>query len=203
MDNPGDHTNGSGQSTDAAAVTRMITTVNHLTATGPDRHLIDLISHLEPLKAACAAMQIRATYTFTEQQTLAAILQHTPADITRRSIVGQIALAQHTSPVTARKLVAHAETLLTDLPHTLAALAAGHTNEHHIHTAVEQLTCLTTTDRQEADRQLAPQLPGLGHRGTQEAAARLAARLDPTAVMKKTAPPSTTGTSPSKPPPTR
>ena len=163
----------------------MIAGLNWLTARGSDGRLIELISQLEHLRAACAAAQIQATHNFTAQYVADGAARGIRPEMTRRSVVGQIALAHRESPHAGRRLVSQAEVLVTDLPLTLAALAAGEATDRQVRGVVEQFSCLTPQARRAADRQIAGDLPGLGTRGAEEAAARIAARLDPAAVMAK------------------
>ena len=150
-----------------------------------DAVLIDRISALERLKSAAAAAQARLTATFTDSRTADAKARHQQMDAAQRSITGQIGLARRDSPHTGRRHVGVAAALVTDLPHTLAALTRGDLSERRARIIVEQLACLTPADRREADRILAPELPHLGDRSAQTRAAAIACRLDPEAVMAK------------------
>ena len=150
-----------------------------------DAVLIDRISALERLKSAAAAAQARLTATFTDSRTADAKARHQQMDAAQRSVTGQIGLARRDSPHTGRRHVGVAAALVTDLPHTLAALTRGDLSERRARIIVEQLACLTPADRREADRILAPELPHLGDRSAQTRAAAIACRLDPEAVMAK------------------
>jgi len=160
-------------------------TVNALTHHGTDKELINQITALEKLKSSCAAAQAQLTHTFTLQHTTDSHTHKIPADRTRNSINAHIALARRESRHRGNQLVGIAHALTTDMPHTLAALAAGHTTERRAMLIITELACLTPTDRRTADTQIAASLPHLGDLTAHHTAAAIAYRLDPTAVMGK------------------
>src|ERR1700712_3553101 len=81
--------------TDAARGLRgLIDAVNGLDTDGCDAALIDRITELEQLKSVCAAAQARLTHTFPISQQTDGAARKVDADITRRSIAAQIALAR-------------------------------------------------------------------------------------------------------------
>ena len=163
----------------------LLDAVARLDCNASDAVLIDRISALERLKSAAAAAQARLTATFTDSRTAEAKARHQQMDAAQRSITGQIGLARRDSPHAGRRHVGVAAALVTDLPHTLAALTCGDVSERRARIIVEQLACLTPADRREADRLLAPELPHLGDRSAETRAAAIACRLDPEAVMAK------------------
>ena len=78
-----------------------------------------------------------------------------------------------------------AQALTSDMPATLAALAAGATSEYRAQLVAQEFGCLSADDRKVADREIGPQLAGLGDLRSRHAAAGIAARLDPEAVLAK------------------
>ena len=159
--------------------------------TGPDAdgwdaaRAVSLIEALEELKAASAAVQTVATARFAavREQELAA--RNQPADRRRHAIGAQIALARHESPHRGSALVRTADRLVTNLPHTLHALATGTINEYRAGLAVGAASWLSPEDQQALDAELAPQLRGMGDRRVADTARGIAFRLDPDGAVAR------------------
>ena len=159
--------------------------------TGPDAdgwdaaRAVSLIEALEELKAASAAVQTVATARFAavREQELAA--RNQPADRRRHAIGAQIALARHESPHRGSALVRAADRLVTNLPHTLHALATGVINEYRAGLAVGAASWLSPEDQQALDAELAPQLRGMGDRRVADTARGIAFRLDPDGAVAR------------------
>ena len=173
-------------------LTDLIGSINTLPGEGPDASLIDRIAALEHLKASCAAAQAKLAHSFAVQHTAAVLEKITDrksreyaATRTQKSVGHQIALARKGSPWFGDRLLRAATALNTDLPGTLAALAAGQTTEQRVMDIVTAFGCLTAEDRRKADARIAPALPHLGNQSTGDKARGIAAELDPEAVLKK------------------
>lgn len=166
-------------------VQSLLDAVTRIESNASDAVLIDRIAALERLKSGCAAAQARLTATFADSVTADAAARKQRMDVTRRSIGGQIGLARRDSPFAGRRHVGVAAALVNDMPHSLAALACGDLSERRARIVVEQLACLTSAHRREADQLLAPELARLGDRTAETRAAAVAARLDPETVMAK------------------
>ena len=94
-----------------------------------DSERIGQIALLEHLKSAAAAVQARITNDFVLSQRAVAVEQGRSALEADRSAAAQIALARKVAPYAGRRCLGLARALCTQLPHTLAALEAGHTTE--------------------------------------------------------------------------
>ncbi len=82
-------------------------------------------------------------------------------------IGAQIALARRESPAKGGRLLGLAKALVTEMPHTLAALESGQLNEWRATLLVRETACLTAADRAAVDAHLAADtgtLAGVGDR---------------------------------------
>ncbi len=140
---------------------------------------VRLLTALEQLKSAAAALQARITEALLSDELDAAAAAGRRDTDAYRSVGGQLALARHESQFRGRRLLGLARTLCTDLPHTLAALQAGETNERRVEMIVAACGFLTPAQRQMLDAELAPQLASLGDVHTEATAHAIAYRLDP------------------------
>jgi hypothetical protein len=174
---------GSPPTATATDLTALITAVNGVDGSESDAVLIDQITQLERLKSACAAAQARLTHCFTASQTADGIARKMTPDLIRHSIAGQIALARRDSRYHGSRHLGAAHALLTEMPHTLHAMAVGDLSERRAHLVIEQFGCLNSADRRQADAVLAPAMAGLSNRTAQSRAAAIAYQLDPEAVM--------------------
>ena len=168
------------------------------TGVGHDRDRIELLSALEAVKAASAAVQARVTADFVESQ-MAAALELADAErsavgivsselhpsLVRRSVCAQVALARREAPDRGAVLVNLAEALTSDLPATMAALTAGVTSEYRALLVHRETGCLSPGLRREADVALEEALPRLGNRQVGERAREQALRLDPGAAKRR------------------
>lgn len=154
-------------------------------AAGDEADLTAMIEALERVKDACTAGQARATQEYAER-CLAGLPEGSPQEqAARRDVGGRIARARHVSPARGARYLDLARILARDLPRTLDALAAGHTNEHRAALVAHAADCLGGPDRAVLDADLGPRLAGLGDRAVQSEADRLAAALDPTSVVER------------------
>lgn len=86
------------------------------------------------------------------------------------------------------RLLGLAKALVTEMPHTLAALRTGQLNEWRATLLVKETACLSAADRCAVDEQLAADtgsLAGAGDRSTTAAARQAAYRLDPRSVANR------------------
>ena len=86
------------------------------------------------------------------------------------------ALARHESPAKGGRLLGLAKALVTEMPHTLAALESGQLNEWRATLLVRETACLAAADRAAVDEHLAPDtgaLAGAGDRRLVATAPRL------------------------------
>ncbi|MDJ0319075.1 HNH endonuclease signature motif containing protein [Pseudarthrobacter sp. PS3-L1] len=148
-------------------------------ATGPG--LIDQIRALEDLKSAAAAAQARLTVSFDALERHHQALAGVPAAERGRGVAAQVALARRESPARGSRLLGLANALVSEMPHTLAALRAGQLNEWRATLLVRETACLSAADRSAVDAELAPEAStfnGLGDRAVIAAARTAAYRRD-------------------------
>ena len=152
--------------------------------------LIDEIRDLEDLKSAMAARQARHAVAFDllqrHEQTAAGV----PAEKLGAGIGAQIALARRESPAKGGRLLGLAKALVTEMPHTLAALQTGQLNEWRATLLVRETACLAAVDRAAVDADLAADtgtFDGAGDRRLVAAARAAAYRLDPRTVTERAA----------------
>ena len=149
---------------------------------------------LEQIKSACAAGQAQLSASLLNRRlrqdradaaNRPAVGRRVDPDQVRRGVAAEIGLARHESPARARRMLGLAQALTGDMPATLAALADGATSEYRAQLVAQEFGCLSADDRKIADREIGPKLAGLGDLRSRCAAAGIAARLDPEAVLAK------------------
>ncbi|WP_434994667.1 DUF222 domain-containing protein [Arthrobacter sp. Ld5] len=160
-------------------------------AVGADgAELIDLIGALEELKSAIAGTQARAAIAFDLAQRRAQAAAGVPVGERGKGVGAQLALARRESPARGSRLLGLARALVTEMPHTMAALEAGQLSEWRATLLVRETACLSAADRCAVDDELAADtgtFDGAGDR-TLIAAARAAAyRRDPRSVTERAA----------------
>ncbi|HPZ51070.1 MAG TPA: hypothetical protein PLA44_14555, partial [Propionibacteriaceae bacterium] len=94
-----------------------------------DATRVQLITALESLKAAAAAAQARISVTFAESQRATQRAAGMPRDKIGAGIAAQVALARRESPSLGSRHLGLAMALVTEMPHTLAALTTGELSE--------------------------------------------------------------------------
>ena len=152
--------------------------------------LIDEIRELEDLKSAIAARQARHAVTFDVLQRREQADAGLPAEQLGAGVGAQIALARRESPAKGGRLLGLAKALVTEMPHTLAALETGWLNEWRATLLVRETACLSASDRAAVDEELSPDAGTFSGAGDQAiiAAARAAAyRRDPRSVTQRAA----------------
>lgn len=150
-----------------------------------DGQRIDLIGALEELKAGAAAAQARLTVAFDASQRREQAAQGVPASKQGLGVHNQVALARRDSPHKGSRHLGFARALVREMPCTLAALAAGEISEWRATIMVRETATLSAVHRGEVDRRLAGRLVGLGDRGVQREAKKLAYALDPGSVVRR------------------
>lgn len=156
-----------------------------LSTSGTDAELVETIGLLETLKDAAAAAQARAAVALRklrEEQERAA---GRSAAKTATSVAAEIALARRESPHRARTLLGLAMILDRELPHTMAAFAAGEISEWRALLVCRETACLSRADRGRVDAGLAGELPRLSDREIVARARQAAYQLDPHSVVER------------------
>ncbi|QDW30116.1 DUF222 domain-containing protein [Arthrobacter sp. KBS0702] len=152
--------------------------------------LIDETRELEDLKSALAARQARLSVTFDLLQRREQAAAGLPADQLGSGVAAQIALARRESPARGGRLLGLARALVTEMPHTLAALETGQLNEWRATLLVRETACLPAADRTAVDEELAPDtgaFDGAGDRAITAAARAAAYRRDPRSATQRAA----------------
>ncbi|MGO4650838.1 HNH endonuclease [Arthrobacter sp. efr-133-TYG-120] len=150
--------------------------------------LIDQLRALEDFKSAAAAAQARIAVSFDAAQRSAETNLGVPADERGRGVAAQIALARRESPAKGPRLLGLAKALVTEMPHTLAALDSGQLNEWRATLLVKETACLSAEDRCAVDEELAADtgvFDGAGDKTIISAARAAAYRRDPRSVTQR------------------
>jgi hypothetical protein len=150
-----------------------------------DTDRIDRIAALESLKSAAAATQARLTLAFDASQRRDQASRGVPARKQGLGIASQVALARRDSPHKGARHLGLARALVTEMPHTLRALASGRTSEWRATILVRETAVLSAEHRAQVDAALADRLGDLGDRGVEREAKKLACSLDPGSVTRR------------------
>ncbi|HET7475978.1 MAG TPA: DUF222 domain-containing protein, partial [Dermatophilaceae bacterium] len=171
----------------SAAFQQWVAALADMPVGADDAERIDRIRALEGLKSACAAAQARETVAFVESQERAQRQAGVPAARVGAGVAAQVALARRESPHRGNRLVGLAKALVSELPHTMQAMAAGASSEWRAVLIAKETACLSREHRLLADAELhaGDGLTGLGDRQVEAAARRVAYRLDPAAVVER------------------
>ncbi|MGN6605615.1 MAG: DUF222 domain-containing protein, partial [Jatrophihabitans sp.] len=98
----------------------------------------------------------------------------------------QVGLARMCSPHTAARMVGWSRVLVSELPHTYAALQAGTTTEWRAMIVARETAWLSCEDRLAVDAALAGKLARWGDRRVEKEAKKAAYRLDPRGAIDRT-----------------
>ena len=152
--------------------------------------LIDRIAMLERAKCAAAAEQAVLTAQLDTTRRAREAAAGVPAAKRGKGLGSEIALARCDSPNRGGRHLGFARALVNDMPHTLAALAAGLLSEWRATLIVRESACLDLADRRTLDaRMCADQnsLEGKGDKRIEADAKAIAYELDPHAVVDRAA----------------
>jgi hypothetical protein len=150
--------------------------------------MIEQLRGLEDLKSAAAGFQARVTVAFDGQERRAQAEHGVPVSELGRGIAAQIALARRESPARGSRLLGLAKALVTEMPHTMAALDTGQLSEWRVTLLVKETACLSATDRCAVDEELAADagtFTGAGDRSVVAAARAACYRRDPRSVTQR------------------
>jgi hypothetical protein len=147
------------------------------------RSVIEQLEELERLKSAICATQARLSFDLDQHRQAQAharrLLEPRRRQINPDAGTGtEIALARRESPHDGRRKLRLARALLTDLPHTLAALERGDLNERRAEIITTETTDLTPAHRRGLDTTLSSQLVGLGDADLRDLVRREVLRRD-------------------------
>ncbi|MDJ0393894.1 HNH endonuclease signature motif containing protein [Rhodococcus sp. G-MC3] len=149
---------------------------------------IDLISALETVKCAAAAVQAHVTDAVAAAIREDRKQRGKPKSQWDKGIASQIGLARRESHNKGGKQLGLARALVHEMPHTHARLLAGDLNEWRATVIARETACLTVEDRLTIDKQLCSNpaiLKGLGDKSVAGRARAAAAELDPSSVVKR------------------
>lgn len=166
------------------------TTIEHMFDYEDEAALIARIAELERAKAAAAAGQARAAAALDALRRAHEAAAGVPAAQRGRGLASEIALARRDSPARGERHLGFAKALVHEMPHTLAALEAGHLSEWRATLIVRESACLDLHDRRTLDAELCAdpaRLTGMGDARLTAAAKTIAYRLDPHAVVDRAA----------------
>ncbi|WP_225668225.1 HNH endonuclease [Arthrobacter sp. AET 35A] len=152
--------------------------------------LIDQLRELEDLKSAIAGVQARIAVAVDVAERQAQADAGVPATEQGKGVSAQIALARRESPSRGSRLLGLARALVTEMPHTLAALHCGQLNEWRATLLVKETACLSSTDRAAVDEELAPDtgtFDGCGDKAIIAAVKAASYRRDPRSVVNRAA----------------
>ncbi|MDR6558834.1 5-methylcytosine-specific restriction endonuclease McrA [Arthrobacter pascens] len=172
-----------------------------LTADGPG--LIDQMQAFEKAKCMIAGQQARLAVAFEirqREEQAEPVALHSPKTLSAEDLgrkrskeqcMGageQIALARGESPHRGGRLLGMSKALVTEMPHTLAALDTGQLNEERALYVVKETACLTVADRTAVDKELAADTGTFAGAGTRAVIATVraaATRRDPRSVTQR------------------
>ena len=146
-------------------------------SSGTEADRVELLTELEKLKAAAAALQARLAASLADSRVEAS--GHT------RGLASEVALARQESPHKGSQLLGLGTALVQEMPHTLAALQTGLINEWRASILVRETQVLTREDRMAVDREMAGTLAGMGDRKLAARARSIGYRLDPGSVLRR------------------
>ncbi|WP_160665552.1 HNH endonuclease [Pseudarthrobacter sp. ATCC 49987] len=150
--------------------------------------LLEETRELEDLKSALAARQARHAVAFDLSQRRDQADAGMPTAELGAGVGAQIALARRESPARGSRLLGLAKALVSEMPHTLAALETGQLTEWRATLLVKETACLTAEDRAAVDAELAPDtgtFDGAGDRKIIAAARTAAYRRDTRSVTQR------------------
>ena len=167
----------------AESVHALRTTLTALPLAADPRAVIEQIEELERLKSAICATQARLTHDLDQHRQAQAEARRFLAPRRRHlnpdaGTGTEVALARRESPHQGRRKLRLARALLTDLPHTLAALERGDLNKHRAEIIATETTDLTGDQRRGVDLALGSCLDGLGDADLRDLVRREVLRRD-------------------------
>ncbi|GAB7071342.1 DUF222 domain-containing protein [Mycobacterium hodleri] len=150
--------------------------------------LVDRIAALERAKCAAAAEQAVLTAQLDTARRAREAANGIPAAKRGKGLASEVALARHDSPNRGGRHLGFARALVHEMPHTLAALAAGRLSEWRATLIVRESACLSVADRRVLDARMCADTKSLEGKGDKRIAAdakAIAYELDPHAVVDR------------------
>jgi hypothetical protein len=150
-----------------------------------DAELVDHIGAMEQLKSGLAAAQARLTARLADRRAAHEAAAGVPAEQRGRGLAAEIALARRESPARGARSLGLARALVTELPHTLAALTSGQISEWRATLVARETAVLSRAHRLQVDRELAGRLTTAGDKRVADLARQIGYRLDPGSAMRR------------------
>ncbi|MDY6998278.1 MAG: HNH endonuclease, partial [Actinomycetota bacterium] len=113
-----------------------------------------VVERCEQLKSAAAAAQARATALWADKRRAAEAAAGVPSVSRGKGLATEVALARHDAPALGGRHLGFARALVTEMPHTLAALEAGVLSEWRATLIVRESACLSVEHRRQLDAEL-------------------------------------------------
>lgn len=155
---------------------------------GDDAERVDLLRALEELKSTAAAVQASTALAVDAAARAADARRGLPPERRGRDVAVRLGLALRESPARARSFLGAARVWHTEMPHTLAALRAGHLSAWRATVLVKETAHLPVEARSLVDAETCARpedLDGLGTAALAACVRRRAAELDPAAVAER------------------
>jgi hypothetical protein len=171
-----------------AAVRGLISAARTTRLSSDSAGLIDQMRGLEDLKSAISGEQARLAVAFDGLERRKQAAQGVPPQEQGQGVAAQIALARRESPARGSRLLGLAKALVTEMPHTLAALDSGQLNEWRATLLVKETACLSAEDRCAVDEELSADtgtFTGSGDRAIMAAARAASYRRDPRSITER------------------
>ncbi len=163
--------------------------VSRLGSDDLDAHAcMESIRALEELACTITAAQAQLAVHLDTSIRESAAGRGVPAAQQGRGVAAQVAFARRVSPHRGQQLLGLAKVVATELPHTWTAWRTGRITEWKATLLARETACLSLADRLAIDAEVAgdaARLEAMGPRELAATAARLAAELDPAAVVAK------------------
>jgi hypothetical protein len=171
-------------------IRRALTSLVEMTSAATEADAIDRLTVLEELKSAATAAQVRETARLDELRAADEEARRVPQRRRGKGLGAEIGLARKASGRKGSSHLGFARALTREMPHTLAALAAGHLTEWRATILVRETAYLTRESRETIDRELCSDtaaLDGVGDKELEAKAKELAYQLEPRAVVDRKA----------------
>ncbi|WOH19228.1 DUF222 domain-containing protein [Paenarthrobacter sp. GOM3] len=187
-----------GQQAGGVAIAAPVRAASAALAAGLDRgpestvssDLIRQLRVLEDMKSAISSLQAKIAVAFDLAQRQEQARNGIPASARGKGVAAQVALARRESPNKGSRLLGLAKALVTEMPHTMAALESGQLNEWRATLLVKETACLSVEDRAAVDAELAPDtgtFDGAGDKAITAAVKAAAYRRDARSVTERAA----------------
>lgn len=150
-----------------------------------DEDRLAALHELELLTRSVAALGAHLQVAFHAHQVASQIQDGVAPSRAGRGVGDDLALARMTSPYWGSRDLTCAKALVTQMPHTLQALADGVISGLQARVLTEATTCLEPADRAEVDRRLSPQLAGASTREIGALARGLVYEVDPAGFVAR------------------